>query len=423
MSGAEATAEPRPLTPEDRAILDLERGPIVGHTCKVIRLGGDAPDAEALRERISSRLSGAPELSLRLEDDPKAPEWVPLDGFDLAEHVVGHDDCEPLDESELRDRVAELFSQRLERDRPLWKMDVFPLADGGRAIVWRTHHALADGTTCIRIAKAILLDAEPGADPAGVAHRAQAVADDVRRRAHLAGFVHREFARSRKRSPFDGRVGRERVVAFGTVPLKPLHDAAKRLAGATLNDAVLAAVGGGVQRWLAAMHSSIHDLRIKVPVSLHHQGKDAANRDSFFEVAVPVAERDPVKRLEVVHAAAKLRKDSHDAQEMDAMLAELRRLSPRLEHLCNSIERSPRSFALNVSNVPGPPGKVSIAGAPVTGIHSLAEIGRRHALRVAVVSCAGNLDFGFCADPEIVSELDALAAGVEAEAEALTAAA
>ncbi len=422
MSTGHPTA-PRRLSPEDRAILDLERGPIVGHTCKVILLGDPAPDAAALRERISARLSGAPELTLRLEDDPNSPEWVPLDGLDLADHVVGHDEREPLDARALRDEVAELFAERLPRDRPLWRMDVFPLAAGGRALVWRTHHALADGTTCVRLANAILLDAEPGAEPAGAAHRAHAAADDARRRAHLAGFVEREFARSLKHSPFDGRVGRRRVVAFATVPLQPLHDAAKGLAGATLNDAVLAAVGGGVQRWLAEMHASIHQLRIKVPVSLHNQDAEAGNRDSFFEVTVPVAEPDPVKRLHAVHAAAQVRKERHDADEMDAILAELRRLSPRLEHLCQRIERSPRSFALNVSNVPGPPGPVSICGAPVESLYSFAEIGERHALRVAVVSCAGNLHFGLCADPEIVGELDALARGVEDEAQALVAAA
>ncbi len=56
-------------------------------------------------------------------------------------------------------------------------------------------------------------------------------------------------------------------------------------------------------------------------------------------------------------------------------------------------------------------------------VHSLAEIGERHALRVAVVSIAGRLCFGFCADPGVVDDLEALAQGVELEAEALLSAA
>jgi hypothetical protein len=40
-----------------------------------------------------------------------------------------------------------------------------------------------------------------------------------------------------------------------------------------------------------------------------------------------------------------------------------------------------------------------------------------------VVSLGGQLNFGFCSDPAIVSDLDLLAHGVEAEANALLAAA
>ena len=66
---------------------------------------------------------------------------------------------------------------------------------------------------------------------------------------------------------------------------------------------------------------------------------------------------------------------------------------------------------------------MSVLGAQVESIHSLAEIGERHALRVAVVSLAGQLAFGFCSDPSIVADLHLLADGVEAEAAALIAAA
>jgi diacylglycerol O-acyltransferase / wax synthase len=419
MTGTNQQSAPAPLSAEDRAILNLERGPIVGHTCKVIVLGEGAPDAAGLRERIVSRLDAAPALRRRLGGSPEEPVWIEAHGLDLDEHVVGGTAGEPVDAAGLRAEVARLFAERLDRTRPLWRMDLLPLAGGDAALVWRIHHALADGTTCVRLATALLWDDEP---TAAQAHHRAAAADDARRRAHLAGFVHREFARSR-RSPFDGKVGTRRVVDFAAVPLAPLHDAAKRLAGATLNDAVLAIVGGGVERWLEARHGKLRELRVKVPVSLHTENADEGNRDSFFEVGVPLAERDPVKRLQAVHTATVARKDAHDAEEMDAMLAALRRLSPRLESFCDRIERSPRSFALNVSNVPGPPSPVTVAGAPVRSMHSLAEIAQHHALRVAAISYAGNINFGFCADPEIVTDLDGLAAGVEAEAEAVTAAA
>lgn len=78
---------------------------------------------------------------------------------------------------------------------------------------------------------------------------------------------------------------------------------------------------------------------------------------------------------------------------------------------------------MSVSNVPGPRSRVAVLGAPVDALYSIAEIGERHALRVAVVSLAGRLYFGFCADPGIVDDLQLMAEGVEAEAAELIAAA
>ena len=258
------------------------------------------------------------------------------------------------------------------------------------------------------------------ATAAGAAHSA----DEARRRAHLARFLARERPRAGHRSPFDGHVGTQREVAFATVPLAPLHDAAKALGeGATLNDAVLAVVGGGLRRWVEQQHGPLGSVRVKVPVSLHRAGDEAGNRDSFFAVAVPLGEADPVARLRAVHQATLACKEDHDAETLDTLLHELARVSPRLERFVERVERSPRTFALNVSNVPGPREPVAVLGARVEAMHSLAEIGERHALRVAVVSLADTLCFGFCADPTIVPDPQTIAAGTEAEAAALIAAA
>ncbi len=56
------------------------------------------------------------------------------------------------------------------------------------------------------------------------------------------------------------------------MPLGPLHDGAKRLAGATVNDAVLACVAGGLRHWIEQHHGQLDDLRVEVPVSLHQEG-------------------------------------------------------------------------------------------------------------------------------------------------------
>jgi hypothetical protein len=410
------------LTPEDRAILALECQTIAGHTCKVVRVGGE-PDLAALRASIAERIGAAPLLTRRLGGDDDAPAWVPDTEFDLDAHVVAVPVDAPLSAAGLRAEVARLFEQHLDRARPLWRMDVAPTEGDGTAIIWRIHHALADGTAAMRYARALLWDPAEGDALATAAKRATAehAVDDARRRRHLAGFLHREFARSRTRSPFDAAVGRRRTVAFASVPLDELHDAARALAGATLNDAVLSIVAGALRRWLAHHHGELGTVRVRVPVSLHHEGDDAGNRDSFFSVALPLNEADPIARLKAVHAATLERKVDHDAETMDEMMRDLARISPRLERFAARVEDSPRRFAVNVSNVPGPRTPVTVLGSPLDSLHSIAEIGERHALRVAVVSACGRLGFGFCADPAIVEDLEEMARGLEIEAAILTA--
>jgi WS/DGAT/MGAT family acyltransferase len=406
-----------PLGPEDRTILALEGPTVAGHTCKVVSIGTGAPDLAALRSSIARRLPAVPQLRWKLNGDDADPAWVVDSDFDLDQHVTAAE----LDAPDLTEVVARRFEERLDRSRPLWHMDLVPTEEGA-AIVWRIHHALADGTTGMRFAREVLWDVEAGASAASTtkpAGHADHAADDERRRQHLAGFLHREFARSHSRSPFDGRIGTRRVIAFAAVPLQPLHDAAKMYCQATLNDAVLSVVAGALRRWVLAHHGHLGDVRVRVPVSLHHEGDKELNRDSFFSVALPLNEPDPLKRLLAVHAATLERKQDHDAETMDELLERLGQVSPKLRDLARQIEGSPRRFAVNVSNVPGPRTPVSVLGAPVTGLHSIAEIGERHALRVAVVSMAGTLGFGFCADPGIVADLDAMAQGVEAETQAL----
>jgi diacylglycerol O-acyltransferase / wax synthase len=409
-----------PLGPEDRAILDLECQTIAGHTCKVVRLApaGSALDVQRLRERVAERIGLAPALTRRLGGSARKPGWVPDERFDIAEHVVAAPAAAPVDRDGLLALVAELFEQRLDRSRPLWRIDLVALQDGGSALIWRIHHALADGTASVRYARTLLWD--EGADASMTQAQAHAVhaADEARRRAHLAGFLRREYSRGECRSPFDGRIGMRREVAFAAVPLGALHDAAKRLDGATLNDAVLSIVAGAVARWVRQRHGDLGTIRVRVPVSMHHEGDEVANHDSFFSIGLPLNETDPVTRLRLAHAATNERKLDHDAEYHEHLLRELSDCPP-LEHLLTRMERNPRRFALSVSNVPGPREPVSVLGTAVVHLHSLAEIGERHALRISAMSLAGLLCFGLCADPDLVDELGVMAEGIEQEAQHL----
>ena len=417
------SADVIPLSTEDRAILDLECATVAGHTCKVVLLGTPAPTVEQLHELIGSRIEAAQMLKVVLSGEGAERVWVPDRAFEVRRHVASVPGS-AIDEAGLPGVVTTLFEQRLPRDRPLWRIDIVRIDGDRAALVWRIHHAVADGTAGMRLAKALLWDREeePPSAPTSHDRRAAPHDDDERRRAHLAAFVRREFGESRHHSPFDGEIGTRRHVAFATVPFQPLHDAAKAHEGATVNDAVLASAAGGLRNWLIDHHGDLGSVRLRVPVSLHSEGDDAGNRDSFFTIPVSLGEADPVTRLREIHRQTEERKRAHDAERLEQFMASLDKASPRLERLAERIEAGARSFALAVSNVPGPRQPVSVLGSPVESLHSLAEIGRHHALRVAVVSIGGDLCFGLTADPAIVDDLSAMARGIEMQAAELIAA-
>jgi hypothetical protein len=413
----------RPLSGEDRAILELEHGPVAGHTCKVLILAGSV-EADEVRAELASRLERAPELSLRLTEMDGALWWARDDTIDLGQHVVAGTEP-PLDEAGLREAVARLFEQRLDRERPLWRLDVIPrLRAGGSALVWRIHHALADGTTAMRIARSALWN-EPEADVPALAHKARPNGDPRPRSPRLATLA-REAPNPWLRSPFDGTIDSRRSIAFATGDLEALHQVAAATCGATVNDAVLTVVSGGLRRWLEAHHCHVGAVRVKVPVSLHgaehdHGAGEAGNRDSYFCLDLPLGPADPAVRLETIHRATKARKEDHDAERLDALMHELGKASPRLRRFADHVLTSSRSFALNVSNVPGPRRPIDVLGVPAIALYSIAEIRQHHALRVSVLSLAGTLRFGLCADPVLLPDVEQLADALEQEAAELAA--
>jgi diacylglycerol O-acyltransferase / wax synthase len=302
---------------------------------------------------------------------------------------------------------------------------VSPLAGARTALVWRIHHALADGVTAMRMARQVLLEATPGGGAAprrGSAERPpgpppQTLASGLRRAAHLPQTLRQELGRRAVPSPLDRPVGPRREVAFVDAPLEELrrigHAAPER---ATVNDVALSAVSAGLRAWLDQLGAPAEGLRAKVPVSLHQPGEpDTANRDSFMVVDLPLEQDDPLARLVAVARETRMRKRRHDAETLHTFFHDLSHLSRSLERHAEHWAMSPRVFTLNVSNVPGPPDPQSVLGAPLLELHSLAEIAHRHALRVAIVSASGRISFGLCADPDAIDGIDLVAHGIERE--------
>jgi diacylglycerol O-acyltransferase / wax synthase len=438
VAAAEAPpAGPERLSAEDLAILRLESDTVAGHTLKVAILDPPPterrPDVESLRARIAARIERAPRLRCRLQmSSGRRAAWVDDPTFDVRDHLRALPVSGTVSDDHLLPGVcARMMEERLDRARPLWTIDLLdPLEEGRIALIWRLHHSVADGAMAMRLAEEVLWDTTDVARPgdgghghsAPLAHIREAL--DARRPGRLPGTLRRELRGTRNPSPFDGVVGTRRAVSFASIRLGALRRAAKTLVpGATVNDAVLALVGGGLRSWAETRGDRLASLRVKIPVSLHQRAESpaTANRDSFFCVALPLGEPDPVERLRHITDETALRKRAGDPLVVDTLLRDVARVAPPLRHLLDRLTLHPRAFALNVSNVVGPIKSPSLLGAPVRALYSIADIDHRHGLRVAVISMADELHVGLCADPAIVGDLEPLVDGIRAEGAALLA--
>jgi diacylglycerol O-acyltransferase / wax synthase len=429
-----------PLSLDDAQLLRLESAAIKGHTGKLLVLAPDADggtlDPADLRNRVAERIASFPRLSQRVELPRHGqPSWVQA-APDLDWHVVGAGG-DPVDDEGFRLAAGEILAERLDHERPLWRLDLLPLEGGRTGIVGRIHHAMADGVTAIKIAAGLLWDppAERGGEPPVRAMKESAPATQAAGAAlppehrerpllvRLPGTLRREL-RPGADTPLDQHIGSEREIAWTVVPLARLKRIGKAAGdGFTVNDVVLAVVAGGLREWLEGAGSRPASLRAQVPVCLHlrESGADIGNKDSFLNVDLPLEEPDPVERLRAINAETTEAKLDHDADTLYRFFHALGRFRPLYDGVTRIVS-GPREFALSVSNVPGPRERPLILGHEVHEFCSFAEPADRHALRVAVISLGGDLAFGLCSDPEAIGELNHLAEALEASVAELEAA-
>ncbi|EST38329.1 hypothetical protein N566_08035 [Streptomycetaceae bacterium MP113-05] len=409
---------PKRLDVDDARLLELESAAIAGHTLKMVVLEpGDAPiDVGRLRAHVDERLG--PGSRGRQRVALPEPHWVTDGAFDVAAHVRRRVGTAGIGQRDAWTVAGQLMSERLDHRRPLWAFDlVGPLADGREVVVARIHHAMADGISCLRFLDEALWERSAGASSSsrratgalGPGRGGGVEGHELRR---LPATLLRELGHRARDSALDREIGAARELAVTTAPLAELKAiGASRPGRATVNDVLLAAVCGGLCAWLAAAGERVGRLRAQVPVSLHHRDESPAalgNRDSFLNVDLPLAEPDPLARLDRISGETAVGKAAGDAQELYDLFHALARCPP-LARAVGRIAAGPHGFSLAISNVPGPRTALTVAGRPVEGLYSVAEPAQRHALRISAISYAGTVAVGVCTDPRVLPGVAGLA--------------
>jgi diacylglycerol O-acyltransferase / wax synthase len=408
---------------------------------------------ERLRDFIADRLAGIPPLRQKLVPVPFGvgrPRWVDVE-VDANAHLH-RVTLEGGGLAELARLVADLEPEPLDRERPLWSMHVVEgLDDGAVAVVAKVHHALMDGVGGMQFMASMFSPSptpEPVAPVGGDARRtpppwervlravpevasapvrvARALASSARATLRLRDAFRADEPLARPASAphmrWNEPLGPTRAIAFGSLPLADVK-AVGRAAGATVNDVVLAVLGGACRSYLQP-RGELPDrpLVAAVPVSVRALGDDVidvANAVTIMLASLGTDVDDPRGRLEAVHSSAHDAKHLQDAVGADAFRLWLEVPSPavvaaaaRLYVGMRLASRTPAIANLLVSNVPGPPVTLYFGGARLVAMYPLGPVYDGVGLNITVVSSADAIGFGLVTCPDVISDVDALAAGI-----------
>lgn len=417
--------------------LATDVGPMRVQFGALLRIDPPGADPAAISALLAERAARIPRLRQVLRRVPIGcgrPVWVDAQTFTTADHVRRV--ALPSGDGEVLLRTATgLVAEPMTFARPLWRAAVLEDPSGSAAgVVIAVHHVLADGIGGLAVLAQLVDDADeaPPESPRPHPARMQLLADATRTRlaatrrapAALAAIPAAAGSWRTGRLPNAPKTSLARPVsgqvqvAAARIRLLDLHDAAQRL-GATVNDAVLAAVGGTVGAVLAERGEQVEQVHISAPVSLRRgSGMQLGNNLATMLVAVPTLGA-PAERLRRVAALTRTRKGQARSGPASALVGVFRGmgalglLRPFIEHQ--------RMIQVFVSNVPGPPMPVSLAGARVVGITPMTTLAGNVTLSFLALSYAGELTVSVSADPAVLPDPDRAAQILHTELARLTA--
>jgi WS/DGAT/MGAT family acyltransferase len=448
-------AKPDRLSGLDASFLALESGDAHMHVGSCMVFEGPAPGYREFVAQLEARLPLVPRYRQKLAFPPlrqARPVWVDDPHFNAGYHVRHAALPAPAGEDELRRLAGRIFSQRLDRAKPLWELWLVDrVGEDGFAIVSKTHHCLVDGISGLDIAT-VLFDLDPDAlappapDPwvprpeptpaalwsdavgelaaaplelaraAGdaVAHPRRAAGAALSAVAGLAAFA-RAGLGAAPRSPYNVRIGPHRRFAWVDGDLG-LFKAIKTALGGTVNDVVLTVVAGALRTHMER-HGHPTDgpaLKAMVPVSVRADAERGAlgNRVAAVYAPLPIGLADPIARFRAVHEAMRDLKASGQAVGAERVAALTGFASPTVLSQAARLQAHQRFFNLTVTNVPGPQFPLYLLGRRLRSLYPLVPLAENTALGIAIMSYAGRIDFGLVSDFDAVPDLDALAAGL-----------
>jgi diacylglycerol O-acyltransferase / wax synthase len=453
----------KPLSGLDAGFLYLENAGTPMHVGSVMLI--EIPKTRSTKKydfqanlimHLQERLPHATALRRVLKETPfdlAHPMWVETDSVDLKKHVLKKTLPGNGGMSKLHVLTGKLHAALLDRNFPMWQFVVIENVEPGViALYSKVHHALLDGQGGVALAQ-VLLDIEAKAPRKTAKKKTEetpvmrlrkrdvtqtAVRSTVNQLAKLlralpstlklAGGISsptkiknlRDSILLAPRTPFNQQISPTRSFATVSIPI----DLVKRVArgfNVSLNDVVMAMCGGALREMLKKTQQlPKQSLIAAMPVSLRESGNtDANNQVSMVQCSLATDIADPFERLLAIRAST---------AQIKQRVATFKNLIPtdfpglaapiwasglsRLWAFGRVAEKLPPLANVAISNVPGPPVPLYLAGAKLRHYYPVSIVTHGLALNITVQSYAGSLEFGITACGDIVRKPEALAAAL-----------
>jgi diacylglycerol O-acyltransferase len=445
------------MSPVDSSFLHVENDITPMHIGAVSIFQGPPPPFEELRTMVAGKLGLVPRYRQKVRFVPLAagpPVWIDDPHFSLDYHLRHTAIPKPGSEEQLRQMAARIFSQHLDRDKPLWELWVVEGLQRKRwALLSKVHHCMVDGVAATDLMSVMFSDETadggdrpavrewtPAPEPSG----AEVLARTLIRRASPAGQLEalrrmaaapRETLRSVSEaarataaasgsmrpvgaSSLNGPIGPHRRWSSAHARLSDVKTVRNELGG-TVNDVVLTLITNGFRELLDSRGEDVPEdrvVRTMVPVSVRRKGERGVynNRVSAVFAGLPVGLTDPAERLQTIRLEMDGIKESKQAVAGD-VLTSMSGFAPPLLLALGSrlVTLSPRlNMHTATTNVPGPQQPVQTLGRRMLQSYPFVPVVGSIRIVVAIFSYDGGLFFGVTGDYDGAPDIDVLTAGI-----------
>ena len=444
----------------DAMFLNCETPTMHMHVCGLLILDPSethvADPYSAIRKMLETRLPGIAPMRRRLVTVPfnlGRPYWVEEAEIDIDRHFQRVTVDAPGDDRALAAMAGRFASVALRRDRPLWEMlFVEGLADGKVALLAKMHHSSIDGVSGANLLGSLFdltpegVESEvevrptPTVAPRPLEMTGRALLDRLETPVEIAKLIPSTVASvvsgvwrmttrkdkkgsgavpfSAPRTSFNSAITADRSVAYVNVSLAEVK-AVRAAFSCTVNDVITAIVAGTLRRYLSDNDELPERTLIAAePVSVHGQVGDMAGNTKvsvmFSTLATDI--EDPILRLQVIAEGNRRAKEIQSLVGADTLMQLTEHLWPnwialgaRLYSSLDLADHHPVVHNLILSNVPGPPIPLYLAGARLVGVYPLGPLMDGAGLNVTALSEEKRIGFGFIASPQLVPDLWSMA--------------